>query len=204
MARQTTYVPPRLGRILLVEDEELLGMALTKDLEKNDIQVQWTPSFEIANKLLKESDVHALVTDVFISPPEPDGLQLVKIATDLGIPSVIITSALDLKIAKLGLNQGADFLIEKPVKVPELVSTLVQIWENPKGLISRRERFLSLYGLTDKEKELSRLILKGMSNQEIADITETTLGTIKFYSSQIFEKVGAKNRSELFNMIFPT
>jgi DNA-binding NarL/FixJ family response regulator len=46
--------------------------------------------------------------------------------------------------------------------------------------------------------------MKGMMNQEIADLSETTLGTIKFYSSQIFEKFAVKSRAELFNLIFPT
>ncbi|MDB5039008.1 MAG: hypothetical protein JWQ35_2536 [Bacteriovoracaceae bacterium] len=204
MPRQAKYVPPKLGKLLLVEDEELIGLSLKKELEKKDLNVQWTPSFSEAYRILKECDVHALVTDVYITPPEPDGLKLVKFASDFGIPSIIITSALDVEVAKQGLNRGADFLIEKPVQADELLKQLMQIWENPRGLIARRERYLSLHKLTQKECELCRLILKGLTNQEIADSSETTVGTIKFYSSQIFEKFEVKNRAELFNLIFPT
>jgi DNA-binding NarL/FixJ family response regulator len=84
------------------------------------------------------------------------------------------------------------------------MSQLMDIWENPKGLLARRERYFDIHKLTNKEKEVCRLMLKGMMNQEIADLSETTLGTIKFYSSQIFEKFAVKSRAELFNLIFPT
>lgn len=203
-ARQTKFEPPKAGKVLLVEDEELVGKAIQKDLEKLNYIADWIPDFASAVKALKEQDYHALVTDIFLTGEGSEGLELVKIARDLGIPAVIITSALDLEVAKKGLNNGADHLLEKPFPVDELVKALEQIWENPKGLIARRERYLDQHQLTPKEKELCRLILKGLTNQEIADISGTTVGTVKFYSSQIFEKFEVKNRAELFNLIFPT
>lgn len=203
-ARPQTFDAPRLGTVLIAEDEQLVAMRLKKELEKLDLEVLVATTFDEACELLKRIDVHALIADIFLSPPKSDGLDLVQMAKDIGIPAVIMTSALDKDVAKQGLNQGADYLVEKPVDPESLKNTLVNIWENPRGLIARRERYFSLHQLTEKERELCRLILKGLSNQEIANISSTTVGTVKFYSSQIFEKFGVGSRAELFNLIFPT
>jgi len=203
-ARQTSYKAPNQGKVLIAEDDDLIGRAIQKDLEKRNFEVDLVTTYSEAEKALKLKDYHALVADVFLSKEKADGLELVTLAKDIGIPSVIITSALDLEVAKTGLNNGADHLLEKPFPGEELAKVLLDIWENPRGLISRRERCFAQNQLTDKERELCRLILKGLTNQEIADIVETTVGTVKFYSSQIFEKLGVKNRAELFNLIFPT
>lgn len=193
-----------IGRVLLAEDDELLGERLQKDLQRNDIECVWVKDFQSAEDALKKENIHCLVTDIYLSPSKPDGLDLISLANTYGVPSIIVTSALDLNIAKTGLNNGADHVIEKPVEVSQLLSTLEDIFENPKGLIARRERYLETHQLTEKEKELTRLILKGLTNKEISEVTGNSLATVKFYSSQIFEKFDVKNRAELFNLIFPT
>lgn len=193
-----------IGRVLLAEDDELLGERLKRDLERNDIDCVWVKDFDSAVEALKKENIHCLVTDIYLAPENPNGLELINMAKEFGVPSIIITSALDLEIAKTGLNNGADQLMEKPVESSQLVPLLHEIWENPKGLIARRERYLETHQLTEKEKELTRLILKGLTNKEISEVTGNSLATVKFYSSQIFEKFDVKNRSELFNLIFPT
>ncbi len=203
-ARQTSYSAPKQGKVLIAEDDELTGKAVQKELEKQNFEADLVANFADAEKALKFKDYHALVADVFLSKDIPDGLNLIKLAKEIGIPSVIMTSALDIEVAKTGLNNGADHLLEKPFAGDELAKVLLEIWENPRGLIARRERCFEQNQLTEKERELCRLILKGLTNQEIAEISNTTVGTVKFYSSQIFEKVSVKNRAELFNLIFPT
>lgn len=192
------------GRILLVEDEELQAELLRRELVRNNIEVIWAKDFDSAVAQLNEANIHCVITDVFLEPSQPAGLKIVEIANQNGIPSIIITSALDLEVAKTGLNNGADYLFEKPVPMKDLLKSLDDIWENPKGLIARRERFLENHRLTEKEKEMTRLILKGLSNQEISNVSGNSLATVKFYSSQIYEKFAVKSRAELFNLVFPT
>lgn len=202
-ARTKVFEKPALGKVLLAEDDELIGQATQKGLQHREINCDWFKTFDEAAKALKMGNYHAVLADVYLSKTA-DGLELISMAKDGGIPSIILTAALDLEIAKKGLNLGADFLIEKPFEIDTLAEKIEDLWENPRGLISRRERFFDLHQLTEKEKELCRLILKGLTNQEIGDVVGTTIGTVKFYSSQIFEKFEVKNRSELFNLIFPT
>jgi len=53
------------------------------------------------------------------------------------------------------------------------------------------------WNLTDAEKEIGRLILKGLSNREIAQVRNTSEHTIKQQSSAIYRKSGQATRAEL-------
>lgn len=193
-----------IGKVLFVEDDELFVLNLKNKLKRFHIECDWFQEYQSAVEALRTIDYHAVVSDMYLKSDRPNGLEIVKLAKKLGIPSVIITSRLDLVIAKQGLNDGADALLEKPFEVDELVKVLQEIWENPSGMIGRRERYFEINALTPKEKELGRLVIKGLSNQEIATVSGTTLATVKFYTNQIFEKCGVHSRAELFNTMFPT
>src|SRR5689334_19062095 len=50
--------------------------------------------------------------------------------------------------------------------------------------------------LTERELEILRLIAEGLSNGEIAHKLILSLGTVKWYNTQIFDKLGVKNRTQ--------
>ena len=50
--------------------------------------------------------------------------------------------------------------------------------------------------LTNRELEILRLVAEGHSNPHIADSLILSLGTIKWYTSQIYSKLGVKNRTQ--------
>ena len=51
-------------------------------------------------------------------------------------------------------------------------------------------------GLTEREREVLRLIAAGWSNQEIADTLFISRKTASVHASNIFDKLGATNRNE--------
>src|SRR5438128_1892216 len=50
--------------------------------------------------------------------------------------------------------------------------------------------------LTERELGILRLIAEGLSNGEIAEKLILSLGTVKWYNTQIFDKLGVKNRTQ--------
>lgn len=50
--------------------------------------------------------------------------------------------------------------------------------------------------VTRREMEVLELISKGLSNREIADALHVSENTIKTHSSRLFEKLGAKRRTQ--------
>ena len=58
----------------------------------------------------------------------------------------------------------------------------------------------SAWALTPSERDVAMFMLKGLSNQEIAALRETSEGTIKAQSTAVFRKAGVSGRSQLFSL----
>ena len=58
------------------------------------------------------------------------------------------------------------------------------------------EERLKVLGITKRELEILELIAQGMSNREIADKLFVSENTVKTHSSRLFEKLGAKRRTQ--------
>lgn len=65
------------------------------------------------------------------------------------------------------------------------------------GLAQAIDEQLGAWNLSAAEKEVSLLLLKGLSNKEIAEIRATSEQTVKQQSSAIYRKSGLTSRSEL-------
>lgn len=61
--------------------------------------------------------------------------------------------------------------------------------------------FVSKYNLTERENEIVELIVKGFSNAEISEELSISLPTVKTHVSNVFQKAGARNRTELMSII---
>jgi DNA-binding CsgD family transcriptional regulator len=59
------------------------------------------------------------------------------------------------------------------------------------------ENQLDRWGLTVAEKEVSFLLLKGLSNKEIAEVRKTSAQTVRSQTNAIYTKSGLSGRSEL-------
>lgn len=86
-------------------------------------------------------------------------------------------------------------------QVAELEKTSLN-WQNrtkvyADGLSREIDRQLSDWDLTQAEKEIALLLLKGLSNREIAGVRRTSEQTIKQQSSSVYRKSGLNTRSEL-------
>lgn len=65
------------------------------------------------------------------------------------------------------------------------------------GLSSAIDEQLNKWGLTNAEKEVAFLLLKGLSLKEVADVRNTSEKTARVQSMAIYAKSGLSGRSEL-------
>lgn len=56
------------------------------------------------------------------------------------------------------------------------------------------------WGLTPSERDVAMFMLKGLNNQEIATLRETSEGTTKAQTTAVFRKAGVSGRSQLFSL----
>ncbi len=121
-------------RILLVEDDEMLGDGMVDALRQSGYTVDWLKRGLPALSCLKHDEFAALVLDLNL--PDIDGLSLLKKMRreGHGLPVLILTArdALDDRI--IGLDAGADDYLVKPFAVGELNARLRALVRRSKGL----------------------------------------------------------------------
>ncbi|MGV6805801.1 MAG: helix-turn-helix transcriptional regulator [Ruegeria sp.] len=62
------------------------------------------------------------------------------------------------------------------------------------------DTFFSRWGLTDAEREVGLLILKGIDNENIARIRGRAVGTVRAQSASIYGKAGVDGRAQLISV----
>lgn len=111
-------------RILIVEDDSLLGDALASGLRQLGQVVDWFGSGAQADAALAHAPFDAVVLDLGL--PGGDGMQWLARwrGRGLTLPVLILTArdAVDQRVA--GLDAGADDYLVKPITIDELAARL--------------------------------------------------------------------------------
>jgi DNA-binding CsgD family transcriptional regulator len=63
------------------------------------------------------------------------------------------------------------------------------------------DTIFSEHKISEREKEIIHLLLKGKSNREIEDELFISVHTVRNHIYKIYQKLGVKNRVELVNFI---
>lgn len=111
-------------RVLIVEDDALLGDALQIGLREQGIAAEWLRDGRSADEALRTEEFAALVLDIGL--PRMDGLQLVRRMRARGdrTPVLLLTARDAIDDRVLGLDAGADDYVVKPVALAELAARL--------------------------------------------------------------------------------
>lgn len=107
-------------RLLLVEDDTLLGDGIRTGLAQEGYAVDWVEDGNAAELALKTSEYEILVLDLGL--PKYSGLEVLKKlrAEGYDIPVLILTARDTVQDRVLGLDSGADDYLTKPFDLDEL------------------------------------------------------------------------------------
>ena len=107
-------------RILLIEDDTVLGAAVRDQLAADGHSVDWVTRLDAADDAVKATSYDLILLDLML--PDGRGIGLLKSLRTRGdVTPVIILTALDQVSDRIeGLNAGADDYLVKPFDLSEL------------------------------------------------------------------------------------
>ena len=154
-----------------------------------------------------------LVPDIAVldvSMPGVTGLEILSIVNSENLSTRLIFLTASDEDSELVMSAAADgySVIPKDVAPEVLVQSLRQIAEGQRLLpllsseqaISRGQSAITgnaLTTLTDRERQIMRLVSEGLSNKEIGRRLNIADGTIKVHLHNIFQKLEISNRTVL-------
>lgn len=120
-------------RLLLVEDDELLGDAVKTGLMQFGYIVDWLKEGEIARQILKSEAFELIILDLGL--PRLSGLTLLQTIRQEGLvtPVIILTARDSVSDRIKGLDSGADDYITKPFDLNELSARVRALTRRSQG-----------------------------------------------------------------------
>lgn len=117
------------------------------------------------------------------------------------ISVIYLTGHGDIPMAVDALKDGALDFFQKPVDGNALVvavdNAMAQSLKNGEKLSAKQV----LQNLTKREKEVLGLVVKGMKNQEMADLLCVSLRTIEVHRSNVMKKLEAESLAVLIRKV---
>ncbi|MBL1211637.1 response regulator transcription factor [Geminocystis sp. GBBB08] len=206
---------------ILVTDDDFTIRRLIKDcLELNGYSVILASNGEEALSLAMKYHPHLLISD--IKMPYKDGFHLVKELRQNPhfriFPVIFLTNKNSTEDKINGYQAGCDVYLSKPFQLEELSAIVRHLLERsqiiqsellftetesiypPSEIDNNMFKQNHLY-LTNREKEVLRLLIKGLSNFKIAEELYLSPKTVEKYISTLLKKSHSANRTELVSFV---
>lgn len=190
--------------IVIAEDQSLLRGALAAllTLEPDIELLAQAQDGEEAVRLVNELKPDVLVTDI-----EMPGLTGIEASETLrqsgsGTRVLIVTTFARPGYLQRALQAGVLGYVLKDAPSEELADAVRRVAQGQRAIASElaESAWSAPVVLTDREREILRLVEEGKSNKEIARLLNLSPGTVRNYLAEATQKLGAANRIEAFQI----
>jgi DNA-binding NarL/FixJ family response regulator len=201
-------------RVILADDQPLVRAGLRRVIDQApDINVAAEAGTGAeAVQLARDIDPDVVVMDIRM--PGMDGIEATQLITagDARARVLVLTTFDDDDYVYGALRAGASGFLVKDMALEDILTAIrvvaagdamiapgvarrliAQFAGQPRADHKPRE----LTGITDREREVLRLVGLGMSNAEIAAALYITVGTAKTHVARLLAKLGARDRVQL-------
>jgi two-component system response regulator DctR len=121
------------------------------------------------------------------------------------MPVIFLPGHADVPTAVDMVKRGAFDFCEKPFSDNALVDRIEHaIGRSQEVLRAQREKLLlqgRLAELTDRERDVMRLVVEGLPNKLIADQLDISVRTVEVHRARMFDKMEVKSAVELVNVL---
>jgi DNA-binding NarL/FixJ family response regulator len=213
MSRKSTSNSKKL---LVVDDDPNLILLVKDYLEFKGYQVLTADNGRKALQIVQqEESLDMIICDIMM--PEMDGYAFVEELrhepSTKWIPVMVLSAKGQSPDRIKGLNIGADVYMVKPFEPEELLaqvnSTLRQVKRLMAHNIKKADGLPKIevpnnFELTPTETKVVTLVAQGMGNRDIAESLNVSQRTIESHVSNMLNKTGLNNRTELARWFMQT
>lgn len=194
-------------RVLIVDDHSMVRSGLTNFI----YGFEWMELVGEARNggeavaFCATHEVDVVLMDLLM--PIMDGCEATRRILERGGSEtiIILTSFHEAELVEDALKAGATSYLLKNVAADDLAVAIQSAYDGRSVLApeatdaliqATRQRPRIGADLTDRERETLALLVQGLPNAEIADRLFISMPTVKFHVTNIFTKIGARNRVE--------
>lgn len=187
-------------RIAVVDDHPVVlhGLDTALSTVADFAIVAHGASLAEAREIALRDDVDVLLLDIRL--PDGNGLELLGEVSTRGRPAVLILSSFrSRQYVAAALRFGANGFMLKTVPLDELIGAIRAVASGGTAFTNEqmRDGQAGVITLTDRERDIVRLVLDGRSNDEIALGLHTSRKTVEYHLSRLYERFGIMTRVEL-------
>ena len=121
------------------------------------------------------------------------------------LPVIFLTGHADVPTAVDAVKRGAFDFCEKPFSDNALVDRIEQALRASSTALAQRLQATGLQalleGLTDRERNVMRLVVSGLPNKLVADQLDISVRTVEVHRARVFDKMGVKSAVDLANLL---
>jgi two-component system response regulator DctR len=197
--------------VFIVDDDESVREALAWLLRSRHLPSERFAGAEDFEALLDQgfrpTQPCCLLLDVRM--PGMSGLALFERIAERGLaevmPVIFLTGHADVPTAVDMVKRGAFDFCEKPFSDNALVDRIehaLQQSARVQAAWRERERLAArLAELTERERDVMRLVARGLPNKLIADELSISVRTVEVHRARVFDKMEVKSAVELANVL---
>jgi FixJ family two-component response regulator len=190
--------------VFIVDDDDSICEALSNLLESVGIAAQSYPSAESFADSWERGSAGCLLLDARLPGMSGVEFQEQMHASGIDLPIIFMTAHGDMPMVRNVMKAGAVEFLIKPFQKEELLHAVDQAFALDKTRRADEEVLQSIRtridSLTDREREVMRLVTTGLLNKQVAAELNLSEITVKLHRRRVMEKMEADSLADLVKM----